>query len=50
MFLTALDAAEELISILPGLKYDDIIKKPVCNDELVVRVAEKLKRPTRGFG
>jgi DNA-binding response OmpR family regulator len=50
MFLSALDAAEELISILPGVKYVDIIKKPVCNDELVVRVAEKLKLPTRGFG
>jgi CheY-like chemotaxis protein len=50
MFLSALDAAEELISILPGVKYDDIIKKPVCNVELVARVAEKLKRPTRGFG
>ena len=41
--------AEELISILPGVKYDDIIKKPVCNDELVVRVTEKLKLPTGGF-
>ena len=50
MFLSALDAAEELISILPGVKYDDIIKKPVCNDELVARVAEKLKLPTGGFG
>ena len=50
MFLSALDAAEELISILPGVKYNDIIKKPVCNVELVARVAEKLKRPTRGFG
>jgi CheY-like chemotaxis protein len=50
MFLSALDAAEELISILPGVKYDDFIKKPVCNVELVARVAEKLKRPTGGFG
>ena len=50
MFLSALDAAEELISILPGVKYDDIIKKPVCNEELVRRIAEKLKLPTGGFG
>jgi two-component system response regulator ChvI len=50
MFLSALDAAEELISILPGVKYDDIIKKPVRNEELVARVAQKLKLPTRGFG
>jgi len=49
MFLSALDAAEELISILPGVKYDDIIKKPVCNVELVARIAEKLKLPTGGF-
>lgn len=50
MFLSALDAAEELISILPGVKHDDIIKKPVRNEELVARIAKKLKRPTRGFG
>jgi two-component system response regulator ChvI len=49
MFLSALDAAEELTSILPGVKYDDIIKKPVCNLELVARIAEKLKLPTGGF-
>ena len=49
MFLSALDAAEELISILPRVKYDDIIKKPVCNDELVAHVAKKLKLPTGGF-
>ncbi len=45
MFLSALDAAEELVSILPGISHDDIIKKPVRNEELVLRIAEKLKRP-----
>ncbi|MDQ5869021.1 MAG: response regulator [Thermoproteota archaeon] len=45
MFLSALDAAEELVSILPGIGHDDIIKKPVRNAELVARIAEKLKRP-----
>jgi CheY-like chemotaxis protein/class 3 adenylate cyclase len=29
MFVSALDIAEELTSILPDIKYDDIIKKPV---------------------
>ena len=43
MFLSALDAAEELISILPGVKYDDIIKKPVLREELVTRIKIKLK-------
>ena len=38
MFLSALDAAEELVSILPGVSHDDIIKKPVRNEELVARM------------
>ena len=29
MFCSALDIAEELVSILPDIKYNDIIKKPV---------------------
>jgi two-component system, OmpR family, response regulator ChvI len=29
MFSSALDVAEEVVSILPDMKYDDIIKKPV---------------------
>ena len=29
IFCSALDIAEELTSVLPGIKYDDILKKPV---------------------
>jgi CheY-like chemotaxis protein len=43
IFLSALDAAEELGSILPGISHDDIIKKPVLREELVTRLRIKLK-------
>ncbi|MGA9927752.1 MAG: response regulator [Nitrososphaeraceae archaeon] len=43
IFLSALDAAEELASILPGISHDDIIKKPVLREELVSRLRIKLK-------
>jgi len=43
IFLSALDAAEELVSILPGISHDDIIKKPVLKEELVTRLRVKLK-------
>ena len=43
MFLSALDAAEELVSILPGLGHDDIIRKPVMREELVKRLKTKIK-------
>ena len=43
IFLSALDAAEELVSILPGISHDDIIKKPVLREELVTRLRIKLK-------
>jgi two-component system, OmpR family, response regulator ChvI len=29
LFLSALDAAEEMVSILPDVKLDDVIRKPV---------------------
>jgi len=43
IFLSALDSAEELVSILPGISHDDIIKKPVLREELVTRLRIKLK-------
>jgi len=43
MFVSALDAAEELVSILPGLEYSDIIKKPVLRHELISRLKKKLE-------
>ena len=30
IFVTALDVAQELVSILPGLNEKDVIRKPVC--------------------
>ena len=34
MFISALDAAEEMVSILPGISHDDIVRKPVRTQEL----------------
>jgi two-component system, OmpR family, response regulator ChvI len=42
MFISALDAAEELVSILPGITYDDIVKKPVRRQEFVESIGRKL--------
>jgi DNA-binding response OmpR family regulator len=39
LFLSALDAAEEMVSILPDVKLDDVIRKPVEQD----RFLNKLK-------
>ena len=38
MFCSALDIAEELVSILPDIKYNDIIKKPVKREYLVSKI------------
>jgi two-component system response regulator ChvI len=39
MFVSALDAADELISMLPGVKVDyDVIRKPVNREDLVNKV------------
>ncbi|HEU4824758.1 MAG TPA: response regulator, partial [Nitrososphaeraceae archaeon] len=35
MFVSALDIAEELVSILPDIKYNDIIRKPVKREYLI---------------
>ena len=37
MFCSALDIAKELVSILHGIKYDDIIKKPIEREYLSAR-------------
>jgi hypothetical protein len=42
MFSSALDLAEELTSILPDIKYDDIIKKPVEREYFVSKVNSEL--------
>jgi class 3 adenylate cyclase/CheY-like chemotaxis protein len=42
MFVSALDMAEELISILPDIKHDHIIKKPVEREYFVSRISSML--------
>jgi DNA-binding response OmpR family regulator len=43
MFVSALDIAEELTSILPNMKYDDIIKKPLKREYFVSKINLILK-------
>ena len=38
LFLSALEASEEITSIFPELKYGDIIRKPISKDDLVERI------------
>jgi CheY-like chemotaxis protein len=38
LFVSALDAAQEMVSILPGIGLDDVIKKPVDNDQFLSKV------------
>ncbi len=42
MFCSALDIAEELVSILPDIKYDHIIKKPVEREYFISRINSML--------
>src|SRR5918999_1920429 len=47
MFCSALDVAEEVVSILPGMKYDDIIKKPVQREYFVSKINSALNNNTQ---
>jgi CheY-like chemotaxis protein len=40
LFVSALEYAEEFISILPGVKPNDILKKPIQRENLVEKVKE----------
>jgi two-component system, OmpR family, response regulator ChvI len=40
LFVSALDAAEELMSIFPGIKSRDIIKKPIIEEHFIEKVNE----------
>lgn len=42
MFISALDAADELISMFPGIRVDDVIRKPVENQKLIKAVTKML--------
>ncbi len=46
MFCSALDIAKELTSILPDIKYDDIIKKPVEREYFISKINSALNRST----
>ena len=41
--MSALDATGELVSILPGITDDDIIKKPIMQKELVEAIAKRVR-------
>jgi two-component system, OmpR family, response regulator ChvI len=43
MFASALDMAEELVSVLHDIKYDDIIKKPVEREYFISKINSILK-------
>jgi two-component system, OmpR family, response regulator ChvI len=49
MFISALDIAEELTSILPNIKYGDIIKKPVKREYFVSKINSALNTDTVHF-
>jgi CheY-like chemotaxis protein len=46
MFVSALDIAEELTSVLPDIKYEDIIKKPVEREYFISKINSALNRST----
>jgi two-component system, OmpR family, response regulator ChvI len=43
LFLSALDAAEEMISVLPGMKLDDVIRKPVEQEHFIKKLKSALQ-------
>src|ERR687895_123974 len=47
MFSSALDVAEEVVSILPDMKYDDIIKKPVEREYFINKINSVLNNSTQ---
>ena len=49
MFVSALDIAEELTSLLPNMKYDDIIKKPLKREYFVSKINSMLETNTTDF-
>jgi len=49
MFVSALDIAEELTSILPNMKDDDIIKKPLKREYFVSKINSMLEPSTIHF-
>jgi DNA-binding response OmpR family regulator len=50
IFLSALDIAEEVVSLLPDITYDHIIKKPVTREYFVSLINSVLKNSSAYFG
>lgn len=46
MFLTALDAVDELTSLIPEMKKSDIIRKPISTENLISVIEKVLNSPT----
>jgi two-component system, OmpR family, response regulator ChvI len=44
IFCSALDIAEELVSVLHDIEYDDIIKKPVEREYFISKINSILKK------
>ena len=44
LFISALDAAQEMISILPGVGLDDVIRKPVDIEQFLFKVKTALRQ------
>jgi response regulator RpfG family c-di-GMP phosphodiesterase len=49
MFCSALDIAEELVSILPDIKYNNIIKKPIKREYFISKINSVLNTNTVRF-
>lgn len=43
LFVSALDAAQEMVGMLPGVKLDDIIEKPVDKEQFLYKVKMTLR-------
>ena len=43
LFVSALDAAQEMVSILPGIGLHDVIRKPIDNEEFLSKVKKVLE-------
>ena len=44
LFVSALDAAQEMVSVLPDMGLDDIIRKPVDNEQFLSKVKAAFKQ------
>jgi DNA-binding response OmpR family regulator len=47
LFVSALDAAEEVLTIVPELTHDDFIKKPINQKHFLARVKNILSSDLR---